>query len=193
MIHMKCQTLFSLKNKQNTLSFGHLNSLPYLFYNFNKYNLLPDVVSIKCWTSDKQSRPWWATIFYSISSGSTLFAHTSPTKIHTVNMVSVCVYWACYFGPPSVHTWHVLKRTTEPGQSISYKTAPSEDSDQPGHPDWLIQVLVVLLKILWILDYPQKALQRLWSDSMAAAADPSLCWAHMQCCRKCCAQAQLLS
>ena len=32
---------------------GHLNSLPYLLLSLNKYNLLPDVMSKRCWMSGK--------------------------------------------------------------------------------------------------------------------------------------------
>ena len=41
---------------------------------FNKYNLLPNVVSKNCHMSGKQGRPWWDAAFCSISSGCTLFA-----------------------------------------------------------------------------------------------------------------------
>ena len=44
------------------------------------------------------------------------------------------------------------------------------------------------LKTLWILGYPQCALQRLWSDYADAQADLSLRWAHMQSSRKCCSR-----
>ena len=39
------------------------------------------------------------------------------------------------------------------------------------------------------LSYPLNAQQRFWSDWADAQADLSLRWAHMQFCRKCCAQA----
>ena len=57
--------------------------------------------------------------------------------------------------------------------------APSEDSDQPGHPPSLINVFAVLMKKAWILSYPLSAQRRFWSDWMDAQADLSHHWAHM--------------
>ena len=71
--------------------------------------------------------------------------------------------------------------------------APSEDSDQPGHPPSLIRVFAVRMKKAWVLSYPLSAQRRLWSDwadAQASAqrrlwsdwadtqADLSLRWAH---------------
>ena len=56
--------------------------------------------------------------------------------------------------------------------------APSEDSDQPGHPPSLIRVFAVRMKKAWVLSYPLSAQRRLWSDWVDAQADLSLCWAH---------------
>ena len=56
--------------------------------------------------------------------------------------------------------------------------APSEDSDQPGHPPCLIRIFAVRTKKAWILSYPMSAQRRLWSDWADAQADPSLRWAH---------------
>ena len=42
--------------------------------------------------------------------------------------------------------------------------APSEESDQPGHPPSLIRVFAIRLKKTWILSYPLSAQRRLWSD-----------------------------
>ena len=39
------------------LVFRHLNSLPYIILNLNKYNLLPIVVSKNKWMGGKQCRP----------------------------------------------------------------------------------------------------------------------------------------
>ena len=52
--------------------------------------------------------------------------------------------------------------------------APSEDSDQPGHPPSLITVFVIRMKKAWVLSYPSGAQQRLWSESSLGAQ--SLCW-----------------
>ena len=63
--------------------------------------------------------------------------------------------------------------------------APSEDSDQPGHPPSLIRVFAVRIKKAWVLSYPMNAQWRLWSDWADAQADLSLCWAHMPFCWFC--------
>ena len=39
--------------------------------------------------------------------------------------------------------------------------APSEDSDQPGHPPSLIRVFAVRMKKAWVLSYPLSAQRRL--------------------------------
>ena len=52
-----------------------------------------------------------------------------------------------------------------PHDSLTNKmTAPSEDSDQPGHPPSLIRVFAVRMKKPWVLGYPWSAKRRLWSD-----------------------------
>ena len=56
--------------------------------------------------------------------------------------------------------------------------APSEDSEQPGHPPSLIRVFAVRIKKAWVLSYPLSAQRRLWSDWADAQADMSLRWAH---------------
>ena len=56
--------------------------------------------------------------------------------------------------------------------------APSEDSDQTGHPPSLIRVFAVRMKKAWVLSYPLNAQGSLWSEWMDAQADLSLCWMH---------------
>ena len=60
--------------------------------------------------------------------------------------------------------------------------APSEDSDQSGHSPSLIRVFPVRTKKDWVLRYPKRALQRLWSDWSGAQADLSLRWVHRSFC-----------
>ena len=60
--------------------------------------------------------------------------------------------------------------------------APSEDSDQPGHPPSLIRVFAVHLKKVRILSYPLSGQRRLWSDWADAQAVLSLPWVHMPFC-----------
>ena len=54
--------------------------------------------------------------------------------------------------------------------------APSEDSDQPGHPPSLIRVFAVRMKKAWLLSYPLSAQRRCpgWSESSLGAQ--SFCW-----------------
>ena len=59
------------------------------------------------------------------------------------------------------------------GKSNKVACAPSEDSDQPGHPPSLIRVFAVRMKKAWVLSYPFSAEQRL-SDWADAQADQSL-------------------
>ena len=63
-------------------------------------------------------------------------------------------------------------------QNQQNECAPSEDSDQPGHPPSLIRVFTVRKKKAWVLSYPLSAQRRLWSDWADAQADLSLRWAH---------------
>ena len=61
--------------------------------------------------------------------------------------------------------------------------APSEDSDQPGHPPSLIRVFAVRMKKHWVLSYILSAQRRLWSDwaecpggSETSLGEHSFCW-----------------
>ena len=60
--------------------------------------------------------------------------------------------------------------------------APSEDSDQHGHPPSLIRVFAVRTMEAWVISYPLSAQRRLWSDWVDAQADLSLRRAHMPFC-----------
>ena len=53
-------------------------------------------------------------------------------------------------------------------------SAPSEDSDQPGHPPpSLIRVFAVRMKKAWVLSYQLNAQRRLWSDWADAHSEDS--------------------
>ena len=56
--------------------------------------------------------------------------------------------------------------------------APSEDSDQPGHPPSLISVFAVCLMGNKEPKLSSRRQRRLWSDWADAQADLSLRWAH---------------
>ena len=74
--------------------------------------------------------------------------------------------------------------TFEPPRDKTKKvgSAPSEDSDQPGHLPSLIRVFTVRMKKAWFLSYPLNTQRRLWSDWADAQADLSLCWVHLPFC-----------
>ena len=72
----------------------------------------------------------------------------------------------------------VIKIWAASRQNQQNECAPSEDSDQPGHPPSLIRGFAVRTKKAWVLSYPLSAQRKLslrWAD---AQADLSLRWAH---------------
>ena len=79
------------------------------------------------------------------------------------------------------HMWIKSESQVEPHHDKTNKIAcaPSEDSDQPGHPPSLIRVFAIRLKKARVLSYPLSAQRRLWSDWADAQADLSLHWAHL--------------
>ena len=101
----------------------------------------------------------------------------------------------------------VCKNELPHGKTIKMACAPSEDSDQPGHPPSLIsedsdqpghlpsliRVFAVCIKKAWVLSYPLSAQWRLWSDWADAQADLSLRWAYMPICWFCHNAAQSLA
>ena len=120
-----------------------------------------------------------------------------------------CLYWLAYFHLLLASTTTLLRllntitvvttinfsckrrNRNEPPHDKTNKMAcaPSEDSDQPGHPPSLIIVFAVRMKKAWILSYPLSAQRRLrsdWADAQRrlrsdwadGKADLSLRWAH---------------
>ena len=88
--------------------------------------------------------------------------------------------------PPHPHTSNDLtgprfSKIFEPAHDKTYKMtcAPSQASDQPGHPPSQIRVFAVRMKKAWVLSYPLNAQQRLWSDWADVQTNLSLRWAHM--------------
>ena len=62
-------------------------------------------------------------------------------------------------------------------QNQQNECAPSEDSDQPGHPPSLIRVFAVRMKNPWVLSYTLSAKRRLWSDwAESSLGAHSFCW-----------------
>ena len=62
-------------------------------------------------------------------------------------------------------------------QNQQHDCAPSDDSDQPGHPPSLFRVFAVRMKKAWVLSYPLNA-SKDWSDWADAQTDLSLRWGH---------------
>ena len=77
-----------------------------------------------------------------------------------------------------MHNWNIRYNWAATWQNQQCECAPSEDSDQSGHPPSLIRVFAVRMKKAWILSYPLSAQRRLWSDWADAQADLNLRWAH---------------
>ena len=75
--------------------------------------------------------------------------------------------------------WHTFDKTNK------VASAPSEDSDQPGHPPSLIGVFTVRSMGSWGPKLSSCGQLRLWSDWANALADLSLRWAHMPLCWLC--------
>ena len=106
-------------------------------------------MKILCHTDENIRFPIEQRSFYNVTGRRERVFHTKTTK-----------FWAV--------SWQHQQRGC----------APSEDSDQPGHPPSLIRVFAVHMKKGWILSYPLNAQRRLWSDWVDAQADRSLCWVH---------------
>ena len=69
------------------------------------------------------------------------------------------------------HSFYYIWAASRPNQMAC---APSEDSDQPGHPPSLIRVFAVHMKKAEVLSYHESAQRSLWSDS---GRMPRLIWA----------------
>ena len=83
--------------------------------------------------------------------------------------------------------WSGFNMKIEPWHDFTNKMicAPSEDSDQSGHPPSLIRVSAVRLMQNWVLSYPLNTQRRLWSDWADAQANLSLRWAQKSFCWFC--------
>ena len=69
-------------------------------------------------------------------------------------------------------------------QSQQCDCAPSEDSDQPGHPPSLTRIFAVRMRRAWVLIYPLSAQRILWSDWADAGRGVTLSltthWVHRE-------------
>ena len=87
-----------------------------------------------------------------------------------------CKYWVTWnYCRNFSKNWTKFAATWQNQQS---DCAPSEDSDQPGHPPSLIRIFAVRMKKAWVLIYSLSTQRRLWSDWAGAQADLSLRRAH---------------
>ena len=113
-------------------------------------------------------------IFFSLHSNILSHARLLWLKNFIASRLPTLDLWLWHFCICSIRcsAWN----TNEPPQDKTNKVvcAPSEDSDQPGHPPSLIRVFDVRMKKTWTLSYPLSAQRRLWSD-----------WAHMPLCWFC--------
>ena len=91
---------------------------------------------------------------------------TVPESLNLLDLTEACLVTAAR----KYTKWAALDKT-------NCGCAPSEDSDQPGHPPSLIRVFAVHMKKTWVLSYLLSTQQRLWSD-WDAQADLTLRWAH---------------
>ena len=93
-------------------------------------------------------------------------------------------FWLDPSSTSILHVWnseyHGSCNIIEPQHDKANKIAcaPSEDSDQLGHPPSLIRVFAVRTRKPWVLRYPLSAQRRLWSDWADAQANLSLRWVH---------------
>ena len=106
--------------------------------------------------------------------------------------------WKALQGVPqsknAVLLWHreeAQKNELHHEKTNKMTCAPSQDSDQPGHPLSLIRVFAVRNKKPCVPSIPLSAQRRFWSDCADMQADPSLRWAHRSFCSFCRAAAQI--
>ena len=88
-----------------------------------------------------------------------LKTHIIINHDHHVKEITRC-FWYSYKSMvqklhQSMHIWAASWQN----QQSDY--APSEDSDQPGHPPSLIRVFAVRMKKAWVFNYPLRAQRRL--------------------------------
>ena len=84
-------------------------------------------------------------------------------------------YRVCYHDCILYSPYENLATTRQNQQN---ECAPSEASNQPGHPPSLIRVFTVHMTKAWVLSYPMSAHRRLWSDWADTQADLSLRWEY---------------
>ena len=85
--------------------------------------------------------------------------------------------------------WLLRSIVPEHDKTNKMTSAPSEVSDQPGHPPSLIRVFAVRMKKPWVLSYLMSAQRRLGR----CPDDLNLCWVYRLFCWFCHVAAQLVS
>ena len=95
-----------------------------------------------------------------------LFIYLGLTDIATIHIL----YYLGNFVMICAATW----------QNQQNEWAPSEDSDQPGHPPSLIRIFAVRLKKYWVLCFPLSAQQRQMPSLIwVFAGAHSFCWVYV--------------
>ena len=108
--------------------------------------------------------------------------------------IFLCSTGENYHQIPTISQYVLLDSIFEPPHDKTNKMvcAPSEDSDQPGHPPSLISVFNVQMKKAWFVSYPLRAKQGLWADWVDAQADLSFSWVQRSFCWFCHEAAQIM-
>ena len=107
-------------------------------------------------------------------------------------LLKQCKYkiWISFFWHSSKFAQSASKNELPHDKTSKMACAPTEGSDQPGHPPSLIRVFAVCMKKAWVLSYPLSGQRRL----IRLGGCPgwlSLCWAHMLFCWFCHEVAQI--
>ena len=106
------------------------------------------------------------------------FIHAICCKMHIITINQNCTMLLASKLNITYHCKHVSWNEPRHDKTNKMACAPSEDSDQPGHPPSLIWVFAVRMKKAWALSYLLSTQQRPWSDWADAQANLSLCWVH---------------
>ena len=88
--------------------------------------------------------------------------------LFVINVMAFCLLGPelCGLYFPNLQRGNIGQLVCEPPRDKTNKMtcAPSEDSDQPGHPTILIRVFTVRMTTHWVLSYPLSAQWKLWLD-----------------------------
>ena len=143
---------------------------------------VPSVKNLLCWKIHERCSiciKWWALLRHSLYIIGLMSGLSGTCSQNLPHVWAVQDHLIKVPSDNNVLCWKMNTSTwAATWQNQQNECAPSEDSDQPGHPPSLISVFAVRMKKAWILSYPLSAQRRLWSDWADAQADLSLRWAH---------------